>query len=90
VSDGRARKASTYQLKPTAAPERMLAETVWRCRTLSHTTLEPRIAAYRRGDVTLTAHQQHAELPDRKAALPEYAAIHRQVLQDVLTRLDQT
>ncbi len=29
-------------------------------------------------------------MPDLKAAFPEYAAIHSQVLQDVLTRLDKT
>jgi putative transposase len=29
-------------------------------------------------------------LPDLKAELPEYAAIHSQVVQDVLTRLDKT
>ncbi|HEX5441937.1 MAG TPA: transposase, partial [Ktedonobacterales bacterium] len=34
--------------------------------------------------------QQQAELPDLKAAFPEYAAINAQVLQDVLTRLDKT
>jgi putative transposase len=31
-----------------------------------------------------------AELPDLKAAFPEYAEVNAQVLQDVLTRLDKT
>ena len=57
---------------------------------LYNTALEQRITAYRRCGVTLTCYQQQAELPDLKAAFPEYAAIHRQVLQDVLTRLDKT
>ena len=57
---------------------------------LSNTALEQRITAYRRCGVTLTRSQQHAELPDLKAAFPEYGAIHRQVLHDVLTRLDKT
>ena len=52
--------------------------------------LEQRIVAYHRCGVTLTCYQQQAELPDLKAALPEYAAIHSQVLQDVLARLDKT
>ena len=57
---------------------------------LYNTALEQRITAYRRCGVTLTSYQQQAELPDLKAAFPEYAAIHSQVLQDVLTRLDKT
>ncbi len=32
---------------------------------------------------------QEAELPDLRATMPEYAALHSQVLQDVLTRLDK-
>jgi putative transposase len=63
---------------------------MWRCRTLYNTALEQRITAYRRCGVTLTAYQQMAELPDLKAAFPEYAAVHSLVLQDVLTRLDKT
>ena len=52
--------------------------------------LEQRITAYRRCGVTLTCYQQQAELPDLRAAFPEYAAVHSQVLQDVLTRLEKT
>jgi putative transposase len=63
---------------------------VWRCRTLYNTALEQRITAYRRSGVTLTCYQQQAELPDLKAAFPEYTAIHSHVLQDVLARLDKT
>jgi putative transposase len=90
VSDERLRKASKYKLKPTPEQERALAETLWRCRVLYNTALEERITAYRRCGVTLTAYQQMAELPDLKAAFPEYAAINAQVLQDVLARLDKT
>ncbi|HEX5440327.1 MAG TPA: transposase [Ktedonobacterales bacterium] len=85
-----ARKAYKYKLKPTPAQERQLEEVVWRCRVLYNTALEQRITAYHRCGVTLTCYQQQAELPDLKAAFPEYAAIHSQVLQDVLTRLDKT
>ena len=34
--------------------------------------------------------RQEAELKDLRAAMPEYAAIHSHVLQDVLARLDKT
>jgi putative transposase len=63
---------------------------LWLCRALYNSALEERITAYRRRGVTLTCSQQQAELPDLKAVFPEYAAIHSQVLQDVLTRLDKT
>jgi hypothetical protein len=88
--------ASKYKRKPTAAQERMLAATVWRCRTRSNTAVEQRIAAYRRGGVTLTASPRLStarRAPRSKSGapgLPAYAAIHRQVVQDVLTRLDTT
>jgi putative transposase len=90
VSDERLRKAYKYKLKPTPAQARQLEEVLWHCRTLYNTALEQRITAYRRCGVTLTCYQQQAELPDLKAAFPEYATIHSQVLQDVLTRLDKT
>jgi len=84
------RKAYKYKLKPTPEQERQLEQTLWRCRMLYNTALEQRIAAYRRYGVTLTCYQQQAELPEVREAFPEYAAIHSQVLQDVLTRLDKT
>ena len=84
------RKAYKYKLTPTPDQERQLKDVVWRCRTLYNTALEQRITVDRQRGVTLTGSQQHAELPDLKSAFPEYAAIHSQVLQDVLTRLDKT
>ncbi len=84
------RKSYKYKLQPTPAQARALDEVLWRCRTLYNAALEHRITAYRRSGVTLTCYQQQAELPEMRAAFPEYAAIHSQVLQDVLTRLDKT
>jgi putative transposase len=83
------RKSYKYKLKPTPEQERVLAETLWQCRRLYNTALEQR-TAYRHCGVTLTAYDQSAELPDLKAAFPEYADTNAQVLQDVLTRLDKT
>jgi transposase len=90
VSDESLRKAYKYKLRPTPEQARQLEQTLWRCRTLYNTALEERITAYRRCGVTLTCYQQQAELPDLKAAFPEYGDIHSQVLQDVLARLDTT
>ncbi|HEY8324018.1 MAG TPA: transposase [Ktedonobacterales bacterium] len=90
MSEQTVRKAYKYKLKPTPEQERQLEEVLWRCRTLYSTALEQRISAYRRCGVTLTCYQQQAELKDLRADLPEYAAIHSHVLQDVLARLDKT
>jgi putative transposase len=84
------RKAYKYKLKPTPEQERVLAETLWQCRRLYNTALEQRITAYRRCGVSLSQDEQSAELPDLKAAFPEYANINAQVVQDVLARLDKT
>jgi putative transposase len=83
------RKSYQYKLKPTPDQERVLDETLWRCRTLYNTALEERITAYRRCGVSVTRSQQEAELKDIRAEFPEYAAIHSHVLQDVLARLDK-
>jgi len=83
-------KAYKFNLKPTPEQEQVLETTLWRCRTLYNTALEQRSTAYRRCGVSLTCSQQQAELPDLKAAFPEYPEIHSQLLQDVLARLDKT
>jgi putative transposase len=84
------RKTYKEQLRPTPAQERELERVLWRCRTLSNTALEQRITAWQRCHVALTRSQQEAELKAIRAELPEYAAIHSHVLQDVLARLDKT
>ncbi len=60
------------------------------CRWLYNTALEQRITAWQRRASRVSRFQQEAELKDIRAALPEYAAIHSHVLQDVLARLDKT
>jgi putative transposase len=84
------RKAYKYKLKPTPAQERQLEEVLWRCRTLYNTALEQRITLYRQRGVFRSQYEQEAELKDLRAAMPEYAAIHSHVLQDVLARLEKT
>src|SRR6185437_13879550 len=54
-----------------------------------NTALEERKTAWERCGVSLSYYQQQAELPDLKAACPEYAEVNAQVLQDVLRRLDR-
>ncbi|HEV2459767.1 MAG TPA: transposase [Ktedonobacterales bacterium] len=84
------RKTFKYKLQSTPAQERELVLVLWRCRTLYNAGLEQRITAWQRCRVSVSRFQQEAELKAIRAELPEYAAIHSHVLQDVLTRLDET
>jgi putative transposase len=83
-------KTYKEKLRPTPTQERELEHVLWRCRTLYNTALDQRITAWERCHVSLTRSQQEAELKAIRAELPEYAAIHAHVLQDVLARLDKT
>jgi putative transposase len=90
------RKTYKYTLNPTPEQERELARVLGLCRWLYNTALEQRITAWQRARVTLSRFQQEAELKEIRAAFPEYAempdyaAMHSHVLQDVLARLDKT
>jgi putative transposase len=84
------RKTYKEKLRPTPAQERALERVLWRCRTLYNVALEQRITAWQRCHVSVTRYEQEAELKAIRAELPEYAAIHSHVLQDVLARLDKT
>ena len=84
------RKAYKYKLKPTPEQERELRRVLGLCRWLYNTALEQRIIAWKRRHISVSRYQQEAELKDIRAAMPEYAAIHSHVLQDVLARLDKT
>jgi putative transposase len=78
------------KLRPTPAQERALADVLWRCRELYNAALEQRITAHQRRHVSVSRYVQEAELKDIRAEFPVYAAIHSQILQDVLARLDRT
>ena len=78
------RETYKEKLRPTPAHERLLDETLWRCRTLYNTALEQRITAWQRCQVSVSRYEQDAELKAIRAEFPEYAAIHAHVLQNVL------
>ncbi|HEV2237123.1 MAG TPA: transposase [Ktedonobacterales bacterium] len=78
------------KLRPTPGQERALDEVLWRCRTLYNTALEQRITAWQRCRVSVSRFEQEAELKTIRAEMPEYAALHSHLLQDVLARLDKT
>src|SRR5215831_6938291 len=84
------RKTYKYKLVPTPTQARELGRVLGLCRHLYNTALEQRITVWQRCRVSLSQHQQAAELKDIRATMPEHAAIHSHVLQDVLARLDKT
>lgn len=85
------RKTFKYKLKPTPDQSRALESVLWHCRALYNVALEQRRTWWERGQgKSATYYQQKAELPDLKAACPDYAEVNAQVLQDVLLRLDRT
>src|SRR6185437_9246252 len=90
VAETSLRKTYKYKLQPTPEQERELERVLWQCRRLYNTALEQRITLYRQRGISLSRYEQEAELKDLRAAVPEYAAMHSHVLQDVLARLDKT
>jgi putative transposase len=83
------RKTYKYKLNPTPEQEQALERVLWRCRMLYNAALEERKTAWERCHVSITYYQQKAELPDLKAACPEYADVNAQVLQDVVLRVER-
>ena len=83
------RKTFQFRLYPTAEQEIALDAVLWRCRDLYNGALHERREAYRLGHKSLSYYDQQNELPAVKTAVPEYKAIHSQVLQDVLRRVDR-
>jgi putative transposase len=90
MSETSLRKTYKYKLKPTPEQERVMDGIVWACRRLYNAALEQRITLWKQRGVTRSLFEQEAELKDLRAAMPDYAAIHSHVLQDVLARLEKT
>jgi putative transposase len=85
------RKTCKYKLKPTPDQERTFQLVLSRCRALYNAALEQRKTWWERGQgKRATLYRQRAELPDLKAACPEYDKVNAQVLQDVMLRVDRT
>ena len=85
------RRPYKEQRQPTPEQERQVEEVRWRCRVLYHTALEQRRTGWGRGQgQSATRFPQEAELTALRAAFPADAALHAQVLQEVLARLETT
>jgi putative transposase len=85
------RKTFKYRLTPTPALVQALETILARCRTLYNVALEQRKSWWQRGQgKSATYFRQKGELPDLKAACPNYAQMHAHVLQDVVLRGERT
>jgi putative transposase len=78
-----------YQLCPTREQQEMMLSWLESLRWLYNTALAERRNNWRARRERVSCHMQMANLPALKQRKPEYAAIHSQVLQDVLRRLDR-
>ena len=83
------RKSYTYKLKPTLEQARMLEQTLMLCRHVYNAAVGERREAWRLRGVSVNYYQQKAELPGIKEAMPDYAKVHSQVLQDVVLRVER-
>src|SRR6478736_4222669 len=83
------RKTYKYKLKPTPEQERMLERALLLCRHVYNAAVGERREAWQKCGVSVNHYQQKAELPGIKEAMPEYAEVHSQVLQDVVLRVDR-
>ena len=83
------RKTCKYKLKPAPEQERMFEHTLMLCRHVYNAAVEERREAWQKCGVSVNYYQQKAELPGIKEAMPEYAGVHSQVLQDVVLRVER-
>ena len=84
------RKAYKFRLSPTKKQEQTLFWTLTRCRELYNAALSERRDAYRMAGKSINSYEQKRDLPEIKTEIrEEYQAIHSQVLQDVLLRLNR-
>jgi putative transposase len=89
VEEQTTRKSYKYKLKPTPDQARMLDRTLMLCRHVYNAAIGERREAWRMRGVSVSYYQQKAELPGIKEAMPEYAEVNSQVLQDVVLRVDR-
>jgi len=79
----------TYKLRPTTAQEAALTTTLDTCRHLYNRALSERKDAWEQEQRSVTFAAQCATLPPQKRENPYLPAVHSQVLQHVLRRLDR-
>jgi putative transposase len=84
------RKTFKYKVQPTPAQAAQLEATLRVCRELYNAALQERRDAWKMSRVSVGYYQQKAQLPEIRTIREDCAAIHSQVLQDVVLRVDRT
>ncbi|GLV59745.1 transposase [Dictyobacter sp. S3.2.2.5] len=82
-------KAFKFRIYPTEKQVGKLEWTLRRCKELYNAALQERRDAYTMCGLSVSYYTQNKQLPEIKEIREEYRAIHSQVLQDVLTRVDK-
>ena len=82
-------KTFKYKLHPTPEQAAQLAAVLRLCRELYNAALQERKEAWQRCRVSVNYYQQKAQLPDIRTYREDCAALHSQVLQDVVLRMDR-
>ena len=83
------RKAYKFRIYPTKAQTQLLDRQLGFCRELYNAALQERRDAYRMAGKSLNYYDQAMQLPAIKEVRPDLQAVHSQVLQDVLKRVDK-
>jgi putative transposase len=83
-------KAYKYKLRPSPALKHKFAVTLECCRELYNAALAERRAAWRMAGHSITYLQQANQLPEIKVLREDLGAVHSQVLQDTLRRLQKS
>jgi putative transposase len=83
-------KAYKYKLKTNAKFEAALQATLNICRELYNAALQERRDAYKINGLSINYHAQAVQLPQIKRLREDVGAVHSQVLQDTLRRVDKT
>ncbi len=82
-------QAYKYRVKPSKAIEDKLNERLEICRELYNAALQERREAYKLRGKSISYLEQANQLPAIKASREDIKAVHSQVLQDVLKRVDR-
>ena len=83
------RKTFKYKLQPTPAQATQLDATLRVCRELYNAALQERRDAWKMRQVSVNTIDQKAQLPEIRQLRADGAAVHSQVLQDVVLRIDR-
>lgn len=82
-------KAYKYQIKTSEKVKERIEQTLDLCRELYNAGLQERRDAYKCKRKSINYIHQANQLPEIREERKELKAVHSQVLQDVLTRLDK-